>query len=181
MTSTFKRIFESTRGQSIIELTFITPLLLLLVFGTVEVSLMISSFLDLTHLSREGANLTSRGTDPNLALDGITTIAYPTVRQDNIGEWKIIYSKITQDLDIPCPPVPCTYKVESQITRGNLSELSKIGATGQKVQTDGIDNVGPFQIFHVIEVFYAYQPKFMDLVDKVFYDRTIFTNVSSVT
>lgn len=177
-----RRTVCSVKGQALIELTLITPLLLLLVFGTVEVSLIIGTYLDLTHLTREGANLTSRGTDPDTTLDAVIATAYPTIGQTNVGQWRIIYSKIVQDPAIPCPPLPCTYEVNSQITRGSLSEASKVGTTGQTVQIPGIDNISPNQTFHTIEVFYNYQPNVMTFVgeniDKIFYDRTIFTNVS---
>ncbi|TMA07626.1 MAG: pilus assembly protein, partial [Deltaproteobacteria bacterium] len=56
----FRRIFCSTRGQAIVELTLTLPLLIVLGLGAIEFGNMINTYLVLTHLTREGANLTSR-------------------------------------------------------------------------------------------------------------------------
>jgi hypothetical protein len=55
---------------------------------------------------------------------------------------------------------------------------------GAKVTVPGIDNVAAAQTFHAIEVYYDYTPDVMTyigsrLIDKTFYERAIFTNVSN--
>jgi len=176
-----KKIIQSKKGQSLIELTLIFPLMLLMVYGVVEVGSVISTYLTLTHTTREGANLTSRGTDPNTALDAIKTAAAPTIRDDNLGQWRIIYTEIVQAPGIPCPPTPCTYEISAQIIRGNLGQVSKIGGVGTIVTIPGVENVGPGQTFKAIEVYYDYGPNVITFIgnsiDKIFYDRTIFTKV----
>jgi len=184
MASIIKRI-SSDHGQALVELTLISPLLLLLTYGSIEVASFISAYINLTHTTREGANLTSRGTDPNTALDAIISAAAPTIRNDNSSHWKIIYSKIVQDPAIPCANPPCTYKVSSQIVRGSMAGASKIGAVNQTVTVPGIDNVRPGQTFHAIEIFFDYRSTILTFVgneiNPTIYDRTIFTNVSGVS
>jgi len=177
-----KKIIQSKKGQSLIELTLMFPLMLLMVYGVVEVGQIISTYLTLTHTTREGANLASRGTPPNTALDAIILAADPTIRNDNLSQWRIIYSEIIQKEGIPGPPY--TYEISAQIPRGNFAHSSKIGALGAEVTTDnlpGIGSVGPGQTFMVIEVFYDYGPNVITFIgnniDKTFYDRTIFTKV----
>ena len=184
MKNVVKRI-ASAKGQSLIELTLIFPLLLAMLLGTVEVGRYISVYLGLTHLTREGANLTSRGTDPNPALDAIILAATPTIRASNLNQWTVIYSRIIEDPDKPCPPQPCIYKIDKQITRGNLPKSSKIGVVNQQIQIPGIDPVGPNQTFHAVEVFYDYGPDVFTAfvgktLNKDLYERTIFTNVSAI-
>jgi hypothetical protein len=181
--NTAKRIVRSKKGQAIMELTFIVPIMLALVYGAVEIGQMISAYLTVTHTTREGANLASRGTTPNTALDAVITAAAPLIRSNNLSQWRIIYSKITQQPIIACPPKPCHYRVESQILRGNWSKTSKIGlANGSDIVIPGIGDVDPGQTFHAVEVFFDYTPNVMTYVgtqfmDKNFYERTIFTNV----
>jgi len=182
------KILRSTNGQSLVELTLIVPLMLLMVYGVIEVGSIISTYLTLTHTTREGANLASRGTDPSDALAAVIAAAAPTIRNDNLGQWKIIYTKI-----VPAPPpappciaAPCDYVVEEQLTQGSLGENSKLGPVGTTVNTklDPLDEVAPNQKFHSVEVFYDYGPNVMTFVgtnmNKLFYDRTIFTNVSAI-
>ena len=185
-TVSVKKIIRSKKGQSLIELTLLFPLMLLLVYGVVEVGQIISTYLTLTHTSREGANLTSRGTQPNTALDAIIAAAAPTIRDDNLGQWRIIYSEIVQAPNTPCltPPTGCTYMIDAQIIRGSFAHSSKIGGQGATVTTStlpGIGNVIQGQTFKVIEVFYDYGPNVITFIgnniDKTFYDRTIFTKV----
>jgi TadE-like protein len=190
MRRSIKRICHSKRGQSLIELTLITPLMLLLVLGVVEVGSVISTYLTLTHTTREGANLTSRGTAPNTALDAIILAAAPTIRNDNQPQWRVIYSRIIQDPTIPCPPTPCTYIIDTapdgRIVRGSLGQPSQLGNQGDTVNTNlaGLDSVAPNQVFHAIEVYYDYGPNVITFVgnaiNKIFYERTIFTNVSGI-
>jgi hypothetical protein len=185
------QIIRSKKGQALIELTLIAPLMVLLAFGAVEVGSMISTYLTLTHTTREGANLVSRGTLPNVALNAVVASAAPTIRATNQTRWRIIYTKIIQDPATPCPPEPCKYIVDNvnpngQIIRGNLNKQSKLGPPNgnrlSKTVLPGIENIKPQQIFHVFEVFYDYSPSIITFVGRGintdFYDRTIFTNVS---
>jgi hypothetical protein len=181
-----QKVFRSKNGQALVELTLVVPLMLLLVYGVLEIGSAISTYLTLTHTSREGANLTSRGTIPDDALTAIIAAADPTIGNGNLGQWRIIYSKIVQAPGVPCPPqTPCDYIVEEQIVRGNLGETSKIGPVGATVNQNlsGFNNVLPGQIFHAIEVFYDYGPDVITFIgntfsNKIFYERSLFTQVS---
>jgi hypothetical protein len=181
-----KMIF-SNKGQSLIELTFLTPLMLLLIFGVVEVGSVISTYLRLAQLTREGANLTSRGEDPNVALTAIIAAAAPLLRNNNLPQWRLIYTRIVQDPATPCnpPAQPCRYIVDTvkpPIIRGNYGQASKIGAAGSVVTLPGVETIGPNQRLHAIEVYYDYGPSVITSVGRMipqgFYERTIFTDVS---
>jgi hypothetical protein len=179
-----KGIFRSAKGQTLIELTLIVPLMVIMVYGVVEVGSAISTYLTLTHTTREGANLASRGTDPADALTAIIAAANPTISNGNSTQWRIIYSSIVQAPGVPCPQPPCDYIIEDQIIQGGLNENSKLGAEGDtvNVKVDGFDSVLPGQKFHAIEVFYDYGPDVITFIgntfNKIFYDRSIFTHVS---
>jgi hypothetical protein len=57
-----RALLKDTRGQSIIEFAMVTPLLVLIVLGVVEVSYALLDQHVITKLSREGSNLISRDT-----------------------------------------------------------------------------------------------------------------------
>jgi hypothetical protein len=181
--SSMKHSLRSNEGQTLIELALIFPLMLALVYGAIEIGSVISTYLTITHTAREGANLTSRGTPVATALLAIKTAADPTIRDDNTPQWRIIYSKIKQPVNPPpCPPKPCRYIVEDQIPDGGFNQPSKIGAKGQNITLSGVEDLEPGQTFHAIEVYYDYTPNVMtyvgNLINKTFYERAIFTNVS---
>ncbi len=184
MTSIQKKL-RVNKGQTLIELTFIFPIMLALLYGAIEVGSVISDYLTLTNTTREGANLTSRATDPNTALDAIIAAASPTLRSSNQAQWRVIYSKIIQNPNVPCPPKPAVYQVSSQIVRGNYVQNSKLGAVGANVTViSGMGSIACGQTFHAIEIYYNYAPDVMTyvgskLINTTFYDRTIFTNVST--
>ncbi|MGZ8451322.1 MAG: TadE/TadG family type IV pilus assembly protein [Candidatus Binatia bacterium] len=188
MMQSLRARLRSQKGQSLIELSLIAPLMIFLAYGAIEVGQVISTHLTMTHTSREGANLVSRGTTASNALDAIIASASDTFKTSNQANWKIIYSKVTQDITVPCPnppTTPCTYRIESQLTRGLLvknSKLSSTGAVNEIVTIPGIGSVIAGQTFQVIEVYFNYLPYIVTYVGKGintdFYDRTIFTNVS---
>jgi hypothetical protein len=187
---------RSKKGQSLIELSFIAPIMIALTYGAIEIGSVISTYLTLTHTVREGANLVSRGTPVDLtgpdndALDTIITAAGSTLSTTNQAQWRIIYSRIVRDTTVPCPAEPCKYMVDTkpggQLTRGNLNKQSKLGAPdGSQLSQSvlpGIQNVKDGQTFHVFEVFYNYAPNIITYIGKTidsnFYERAIFTNVS---
>ena len=201
MAVSLRRILRANRGQSLVELTFIVPVMVLLAYGAIEVGSVISTYLTLTHTTREGANLASRGGDlpidrngsnyttPDDVLDTIIMAAAPTMTAANIAQWRVIYSRIIQDPDIPCTSKPCVYIVDDvnpggQVVRGNLNKPSKLGSPGTRVAAalSGTEDVNPGQTFHAIEVFYDYAPNIITYVGRGintdFYDRTIFMNTS---
>jgi hypothetical protein len=189
-TKSINRMILSKKGQSLVELSLITPLMLLMVFGVVELGSIISTYLTVTHTTREGANLTSRGTDPNIALDAIIAAAAPTIQNSNQAQWTIIYSRLVQKTGTPCNP-SCTYIVDDdplnpipgQITRGTFGQASQLGNIGDTITIPGVQDVLPAQIFHAIEVYYDYGPNVKTFIgnslNHTFYERSIFTNVSN--
>src|SRR5689334_13112306 len=112
-----KKIVRSRGGQALVELTLLFPLLLLMVYGVIEVSQILSTYLTLAHLTREGANLVARDPValndgiPNDSVNTVINAAAPVIRSgDNDSQWKVIYSKIVEDTNQPpCPPKPCAY------------------------------------------------------------------------
>src|SRR5262245_8103511 len=187
ITTSINKVLHCKKGQSLIELTLITPLMLLLVYGVVEVGSVISTYLTITHTTREGANLTSRGTAPNTALDAIIAAAAPTIQNSNQAQWSVIYSRLVQKPGTPCNP-SCTYIVDDllpngQIIRGNFGQASQLGNVGNTVTIPGVQDVGPGQTFHAIEVYYDYGPNVITFIgnniNHTFYERSIFTNISN--
>ena len=55
------RLARGQRGQDLVELTILTPLLLLIVLGIIEFGSLLDSQQAMSYLSREGANIASRG------------------------------------------------------------------------------------------------------------------------
>jgi hypothetical protein len=182
-------MLRSKKGQSLIELMLIAPLMMALAYGALEVGSLISTYLTMSHTTREGANLTSRGTLPVQALAAIVAAAAPTLSTANQAQWRIIYSRIIPDpLNQPATE-PYNFIVDTasdgQLSppTGTLNKASKLGAPGTPVNQailPGIQNV-KLQKFHVIEVFFDYAPSIITYVGKGIntdlYERTIFTDV----
>jgi Flp pilus assembly protein TadG len=71
-------ILRQTKGQSVVELALILPVLLLLSFGVFEYSRSILTKNIITNMSREGANLAARTqTDQQTIMTAIATTADP--------------------------------------------------------------------------------------------------------
>jgi len=204
----FKKIICSQKGQALTEVGLILPFLLLLALGVIEVSNMIDTYLVLTHLTREGANMTSRQTEPSDALDAIIDSSCPLISDGppcppaNLGEWRIIYSKIGPAVPDDCVSASnpgnngsCPYIIQEQIARGlsgvdgskricpgcGLGDFTCSGEScPEPSNVPNIDLIGVGQTLHVIEAFYDYAPitpvgSFLGfLLADTFYERAIF-------
>jgi Flp pilus assembly protein TadG len=202
MAASFGRILRAQKGQSLIELSLIVPLMVLLAYGAIEVGSVISTYLTLTHTTREAANLASRGgglqvdsggenyTTPNDILDTVIKAAAPTLSATNKAQWRVVYSKVIRSPNACNPGDPCEYIVDTnaggRFVRGNLNKQSKLGPQdGTPIPSTvlpGIQNIKDSQTFHVFEIFYDYAPNIITFVgngiNTDFYDRTMFTDVS---
>lgn len=57
----FKKFLKCTRGQAVVELAFVLPIFLLLVFGVIEISRIGYSYVTLNNAVRSGARIASLG------------------------------------------------------------------------------------------------------------------------
>jgi hypothetical protein len=167
------------KGQALVELALILPLLLLLAFGTIEFSNMIDINLALTHVTREGANLTSRDrtlTEAELQgyLDTVINAAKPVLCPDsagcttNVSKYFVIYSRVVYNPALgACGAnldngLPDNYRIRrlGTWTKGSFSQQSKIGNDGDCADAGelgtSIKSMADGQIFHVVEAFYNY-------------------------
>jgi hypothetical protein len=153
-----RKIVRCNRAQSLVELTLMLPMLLALGLGVAEVGNMINSYLVLTHLTREAANLASRtpgikgsaqwATDINNGLSAVVAAAAPVINTTGTpgpSQWRVYYSMIEwSPASGPCgSPIangqPDNYRIRRTNTGwtsavtwdyGALSETSQIGVDG---------------------------------------------------
>jgi Flp pilus assembly protein TadG len=103
---------RSNRGQSLVELSIIAPLLITLGFGVIEAGNIINSYLVLTHLTREAANLVSRetgikgstewATKVNTDLSTVISNATPVINLSGVNprgpeQFRVYYSMVEWD------------------------------------------------------------------------------------
>ncbi len=88
--SRFAQRLRDTRGQSIIEMAMVTPLLVLIVLGVVEVSYGLLDQHVVTRLTREGSNLISRNTSLGDAATALQSMEAAPV--DFSSKSKVIFS-----------------------------------------------------------------------------------------
>jgi hypothetical protein len=119
------------RGQALVEITLILPMLLTLTLGAVELSNLIYTYQVMHHLAAQGASMTARLDPPagvsaddylREVINGIIGAACPTISQGqppancinpNQPKWRVIYTEIGPD-SANTPP----YGVVNQIVRG---------------------------------------------------------------
>lgn len=83
---------KTQRGQSLIEFALVLPLLILIVFGVVEVSYALFDQHIVTKLTREGSNLISRSTSLGDAMNAMRTMSSAPVDLD--GQSRLIFSVV---------------------------------------------------------------------------------------
>ncbi|MBM3858608.1 MAG: pilus assembly protein [Verrucomicrobia bacterium] len=139
--------WASRSGQALVEFTLMAVLLMVLLFAIIDFGRAFHLKQILINVSREGANLTSRGTDSTNALNAVVTSAQPL---DINSSGYVILSTVTRDAN-------GVARVTEQVRRGGLTSSSRIGAVGA-VATLPNNNVPPNnQRLYVAEVFYQFQ------------------------
>jgi Flp pilus assembly protein TadG len=158
--SAIRKVIRSKRAQALVELTLMTPMLIALGLGVVEVGNMINSFLVMTHLTREAANLASRqpgvkgstqwATNINNGMNQAITAASPVINLAGTGptgpgQFRVYYSMV-QYTGVACGGGPIAsgqpdnyHIIRSNQTGwtgsvtwqyGSLGQASQVGADG---------------------------------------------------
>lgn len=182
-----QKTFYPARGQALIELTLILPFLVALSLAVIEFGNVIYNYLLLTHLAREGANITSRepgvrgsatwATKVNADLNRVVNSADPVLRSANSATWRVTYSMVVWNPAIDCGKLSDGKTTDSFVIERNgtaagwvnpvwtygalpVTNNSKIGADGVCANTTlpDVASLTQGQTLHVIETFYEYTP-----------------------
>lgn len=142
-----RRLRRSERGQELVELALILPILLFILLGTMELGHAFGVAHAMTGLSREGASLAARGA--TLAQVAQVVIDNGTdIEMNTLGG--VIASRVVVQGGAPT--------VTDQFAQGGAgsSRLGALGGTALSLQ--GLAGLQEGRVLYVVEVFHAYDP-----------------------
>ncbi len=162
-------LVRSERGQALVEFALVLPILLILLLGTVEFGRILEVQHAITGLSRETANVASRGTSLASAVELALTNGSTIGLRDRGG---VVASRIVFDKTQAI--------VQEQVASLGYEDRSRIGVLGQA--TAGFDALGmkDGDVLYVVELIYSYQPltpleSITQLIlPEELYDRSVF-------
>lgn len=157
------------RGQGLVELTLILPILLTVTFGVLELGMLLDVTHSISGLTREGANMASRGADLDSVLYVTATNGTTIGLQSGGG---VVASKIQVQGGVPI--------VLDQTATAGYTGLSRVGALGAPAPTLSGKGLADGKTYYVVEVFAPYHPftpldaLVQAVVPDTLYDRTVF-------
>ena len=166
-----RRARRSDRGQGLVEVTLTLPVLLTVTFGILELGTLLDISHSISGLSREGANMASRGA----VLDSVvmvTTLNGQMIGLDLDGGGGVIATEVEVQGGVPM--------VIDQFATAGYTSLSRVGSLGSPATAltgHGLQDGGRY---YVVEVFAPYEPftpleaLVQSLVPDTLYDRTVF-------
>lgn len=164
-----RRARRFDRGQGLVELTLTLPVLLTVTFGVLELGTLLDISHSISGLSREGANMASRGA----VLDSVVLIT--TLNGQAIGlndGGGVIASEVEVQGGVPI--------VIDQLATSGYASLSRVGILGSPATPLIGHGLQDGRRYYVVEVFAPYQPFtpldaiVESLVPDTLYDRTVF-------
>jgi hypothetical protein len=160
---------RSERGQGLVELTLTLPLLLTLTFGVLELGMLLDISHSISGLTREGANMASRGGDLDSVL-AVTSFNGAAVGLQTGGG--VIASEVEVQGGVPM--------VVDQVATSGYAGLSRLGLLGAPATPLTGKGLSTGKFYYVVEVFAPYQPftplnaLVNGIVPDTLYDRTVF-------
>ncbi|MDH3732169.1 MAG: pilus assembly protein [Gemmatimonadota bacterium] len=157
------------RGQGLVELMLVLPVLLTLTFGILELGTLLDVSHSITGLTREGANMASRGAH----LDSVLNVtAYNGAAIGLQSGGGVVASEVVMQGAVPI--------VIDQVATQGYTGLSRLGLLGGPATPLAGQGLTDGKTYFVVEVFAPYQP-FTPLdalvravVPDTLYDRTVF-------
>lgn len=147
----------------------VTPLMLLLVFGIIEFGSVLDSQQAVSYLSREGANIASRGTALDTVL-AVTMLNGQEIELDTRGG--AVVSRVTVQDAAP--------QIEEQVASAGYASASHLGAEGDEVGGMSGLTLQEGASVYVVEIFYdrpmltPLMEFFSGSVPSTLYDRAVF-------
>lgn len=102
----FRRLQKDEKGQSIVELALILPIIIVILFGILEFGRIFHSYLVITHAAREGARVGAVGRPDSEIVERIREAA-PLPQADT----NLHITKIEPDSDARISGLPLTVEV----------------------------------------------------------------------
>jgi Flp pilus assembly protein TadG len=167
--SRIRQLAREESGQDLVELTIVTPVLLLVLLAIIEFGGLIDSQQELSYLTREGASIASRGT----AID--TVLAITLQNGQDIGlssRGGAVVSRVTMSGGAA--------EVSAQVASPGYASASRMGAAGDQVGSIEDLALADGTSVHVVEVFLERPTStpllnfFSGSIPEVMYDRAIF-------
>jgi Flp pilus assembly protein TadG len=161
-------------GVALGEFAIILPLLLVVLLGVVDLGRLMSGYQTLNDLSREAANLVSRGAsmDAAVAAIGISN----TGPVDVVGNGAIIISTLTRRSDGDSTPW-----VVDQFRSGTIAgSASRVGSEGGPARMPNVDALETGVTVMAVELVHGFEPLFpidalgLDLYPEVLYEAAFF-------
>ena len=154
------------KGQAVVELALVLPLICLLLFGVFDYSRAIHAKSIITQMSREGANLVAR---PNTSLTGDDDTDFQNAMyfiakdasQLDMQHWGMMYITKVQYV---ASSNRMTVNVKVPWNQGNSSLTSKLPAENNNVTASQLGNINLSDanpVAYVVEVFYQYNSIFL--------------------
>ncbi|HEY7462447.1 MAG TPA: TadE/TadG family type IV pilus assembly protein [Gemmatimonadota bacterium] len=138
-------MLRSTRGLALAEFAIVLPLLLMLVLGVIEYGNVLSRMHTLSSLSREGANLASRGSTLPEVLTNVLTNGADIALASRGG---VVASRLQVQGGAA--------RVLEQSASAGFGGRSLIGGAGGPAAGTGTWGLAEGQVVYVVEIFYNY-------------------------
>jgi Flp pilus assembly protein TadG len=167
----------ANKGQALLELAVVLPLLVLLLLGVFDFARAIRANNAISNMSREGANLASR---TSLATQDIMNTLAATAQPLTMQNNGMIYITVVQGVAGGDPQIQTQVGWQNSILGNTIH--SRIGTPTASNPNPTALNLGAInlaagQTAYVVEVFYNFQSLFSSNVARLgsqFYSRTIF-------
>jgi hypothetical protein len=147
-TRLWRRALSGERGQALVELALVTPLLLVLILGTVEVVGAFNAYISVIGAAREGARLVARGnvfSDSDVAL----VVEQHSHSIDIVGSGTVVAHRVEFDSSGAVKSYSCATLVGSaspRLSEGALTSMHTAAAGGLLKEK-----------MAVVEIIYEYQ------------------------
>jgi TadE-like protein len=185
MSAVRKKPENYKRGQALVEMTLILPMLLTLTLGAVELANIIYTYQVMHHLAAQGASMASRITPPTTlddVINGVIDASCPIISRgplavatcpaSNAPRWRVVYTQMGPDTTQP-DPKPYVVIKQRVMGSGTVNSSKQICASCGLAATytcdpatggcftpnvPNIATIGSGQTLDAFEVFYDYVP-----------------------
>jgi hypothetical protein len=160
---------SDARGQAVAEFALVVPLILFLFLGMVEIGNAMAVSHTLSKLTREGANIASRGT----SLDTVLTVVAANGDEIRLGRrGGSVVTRVEMRVDGPL--------ILDQVSTPGFEDHSRMGTIGQSPVALASIGLERGSTHYVVEIFYYYRPVtpfarlFESALKDPIYERAVF-------